>query len=185
MTPLDEIRKVYASLPTLDCQGWCWHSCGPIDMSTAERNRLTELGATIEPFSQERARRWSENERLYCSALSLGARGMGKPGCTVYEDRPLICRLWGMTDSMQCDFGCEPSRRLSEAEAFALVFQVMRLGGSDLTTGRPAGELDQIEQDFMAMMDNEQDAAAVRRFIVSGDPEARREAHAVIERNQR
>src|SRR2546429_6087610 len=28
--------------------------------------------------------------------------------CTVYEVRPMICRLWGMVEGMQCPHGCVP-----------------------------------------------------------------------------
>jgi hypothetical protein len=37
-----------------------------------------------------------------CPALSLVGR------CTVYEVRPMLCRLWGAVEGMRCDRGCLP-----------------------------------------------------------------------------
>jgi len=33
----------------------------------------------------------------------------------------MICRLWGLTKSMACPFGCVPERWLTEDEAHALL----------------------------------------------------------------
>ena len=37
------LDALYAELPHLECRGLCWHSCGPIDMSHTERDRIAEL----------------------------------------------------------------------------------------------------------------------------------------------
>ncbi len=51
--------------------------------------------------------------------------------CSVYEVRPLICRLWGATEAMPCPFGCEPDRVLTDEESSALISAVKtRLGVS-------------------------------------------------------
>ncbi|TMD08275.1 MAG: hypothetical protein E6J01_03825 [Chloroflexi bacterium] len=41
--------------------------------------------------------------------------------CSVYDIRPMICRVWGLTKSMACPFGCVPERWLTEDEAHALL----------------------------------------------------------------
>ena len=41
--------------------------------------------------------------------------------CSVHAIRPMICRLWGLTKSMACPFGCVPERWLTEDEAHALL----------------------------------------------------------------
>jgi hypothetical protein len=43
------------------------------------------------------------NFMLTCSALD----GVGR--CSVYEERPLLCRLWGAVEKMTCQFGCVPA----------------------------------------------------------------------------
>jgi Fe-S-cluster containining protein len=44
--------------------------------------------------------------------------------CTVYDARPMICRLWGLDDFMVCPHGCEPEKRLTHAEAIAFMARV-------------------------------------------------------------
>jgi hypothetical protein len=36
--------------------------------------------------------------------------------CTVYEARPAICRLYGVAEGLECDFGCIPERYLTPDE---------------------------------------------------------------------
>lgn len=45
-----------------------------------------------------------------CPALDFIGR------CSVYEIRPLICRLWGVVETMKCHYGCEPERYLTDEE---------------------------------------------------------------------
>lgn len=135
MTPLEQMRALYAELPTIECKGLCANSCGPIDMNDVERARLVELGVDIPVFTQEAARRWAANQRVDdCPALGpmhqhplMANVRMAK--CTVYEDRPLICRLWGLSESMPCPNGCKPSRFLTDEEAYEFIFRSMEIGG--------------------------------------------------------
>jgi hypothetical protein len=39
--------------------------------------------------------------------------------CSMYDNRPLICRLWGIIREMPCPFGCAPDRIPSDAEVSA------------------------------------------------------------------
>ena len=41
--------------------------------------------------------------------------------CTVYAQRPLVCRLWGVTESMECPHGCRPVRYLKYAQGQLLL----------------------------------------------------------------
>ncbi|WP_245589227.1 zinc/iron-chelating domain-containing protein [Chitinimonas koreensis] len=40
---------------------------------------------------------------------------LGKDGCTVYPDRPLICRLFGTTPRLRCPNGCAPEAPVASA----------------------------------------------------------------------
>lgn len=31
--------------------------------------------------------------------------------CSAYDKRPMICRLWGVVETMKCPHGCRPSPR--------------------------------------------------------------------------
>jgi Fe-S-cluster containining protein len=120
------LEALYAELPSLDCKGLCWHSCGPIDMSVTERARITELGVTIPGYTVEAAERYQATGKVaLCPAL-----GPFKT-CGVHPVRPLICRLWGTTETMRCPFGCEPSRELTEAEGYEFIDRSREIGGSE------------------------------------------------------
>ncbi len=109
----DALLALYASLPHLECQRLCHGSCGPIVMSALEWDRLAEAHG---------ARHCGDD--LVCPHLE---RDSGL--CGAYEVRPLICRLWGATERLTCQFGCQPDRLLTDAEVEALVSRVEALSG--------------------------------------------------------
>ncbi|MDX6649702.1 MAG: uncharacterized protein QOJ97_1653 [Solirubrobacteraceae bacterium] len=111
-----KLGALYAELPALECKGRCVDSCLSIDMTPAERNRLRRAGAPeippLEPLSEEP-----------CPLLENGR-------CTVHELRPLICRLWGLTENMVCPYGCIPKGgHLTHAEFEALMIRSYHIGG--------------------------------------------------------
>jgi Fe-S-cluster containining protein len=119
------LDALYAELPSLECRGLCWHSCGPVDMSTAERERIAERGVDIPGYTMAAATRYRETGAVdACPAL-----GPFKT-CGVHDIRPMICRLWGMTETMRCPHGCRPTRELSEQEQYAFLQRSRELGGS-------------------------------------------------------
>jgi hypothetical protein len=55
----------------------------------------------------------------------------------VYEVRPMICRLWGMTPGMRCQFGCEPEGGfLTERQGYEFLARVAELGGNAADAAR-------------------------------------------------
>jgi Fe-S-cluster containining protein len=123
---LAELDALYAELPSLECRGLCWHSCGPIDMSIAERERIAERGVVIEGYTREAA----EQYRATGTVAPCPALGPFRT-CGVHDIRPMICRLWGSTETMRCPHGCRPSRELSEAEQLAFLERSRAIGGSE------------------------------------------------------
>lgn len=121
---LDQLRELYEQLPEIDCQGKCANSCGPIDMSEAEHQNIINLGVLIPTYTQEAHQRWSNNEPLHCPALNRRTLD-----CDVYEDRPLICRAWGVAESMPCTYGCKPTRYLTDREMYTLLLKSFEIGG--------------------------------------------------------
>lgn len=96
----DSLERIYRSVPAVTCRGLCAVACGPIDMSDEERRRIAERGVTIPPPTQALAAIAAGQRTEACPALVDGK-------CSVYEDRPLICRLWGAVESLPCPHGCE------------------------------------------------------------------------------
>lgn len=108
MTPV--LADAYAALPTLNCQRRCQDVCGPVGATGIERmNLLTTHGRAIGPDHTGRRCRL------------LDARG----DCSVYADRPMICRIVGLTRETACRFGCVPSRWLTEDEAYQALRPLM------------------------------------------------------------
>lgn len=99
MSTLDDL---YAALPALACKGLCSDSCYSVGATEAETVTI-ELrhGVKVETGFYPDG----------CPALSPFKR------CSVYVDRPLICRLWGMVPSMACSHGCVPVGGLLSEEA--------------------------------------------------------------------
>lgn len=46
-----------------------------------------------------------------------------KDGCSIYEERPIMCRLFGAVDhrDMKCPMGCGPKKLISEADSIRLI----------------------------------------------------------------
>lgn len=99
------IVQIYRELPELVCKGLCSATCGPIVMSKAESEHITAKYGS--------APTWDDS--LTCSKLVDGR-------CSIYEDRPLICRLWGTVGGMPCHWECVPKGgRISDRKSHKLL----------------------------------------------------------------
>ena len=110
---LEQIRAVYALVPPANCKGLCQDSCmGPIPATRPERVRVSQVGAQL-PFVAST-----------CSNLDKEGH------CRVYNDRPLICRLWGVAENMPCPHGCVPDGGMvTREQAGELVARVVSVAG--------------------------------------------------------
>lgn len=121
----DSLERIYRSVPKVACRGLCAASCGPIHMSAEERRRIADRGVTI-PLPAEAI------EQLTHGGYSCPALIDGR--CSVYEDRPLICRLWGAVESMPCEHGCTVMPGLlMDAGAQMLIGRSLAVGGNPVT----------------------------------------------------
>lgn len=108
----DKLQKIYDELPDIDCKGHCHTSCGPIAYGPSEeRNIEDEHGQKGLP---------SPEFELTCNQLDSDKR------CSIYNERPLLCRLYGLTKKLRCDYGCKPDEWLSERKARKLMDRVIR-----------------------------------------------------------
>ena len=105
----DTLESIYSEVPKIACAKRCQahcslvvpYACVPVEVKALASQPLPAIPAV---------------DLLACTFLS----GMGG-NCTVYALRPLICRLWGVTQGMQCPHGCLPERLLTNHEARALL----------------------------------------------------------------
>jgi Fe-S-cluster containining protein len=119
------IEEIYAAVPDAGCKGLCQDSCGPIGASRQEIRRAKQVGYDL----------MRPAEKLLTLSTVVGGIPMcpalekDDGTCAIYAIRPLICRLWGVTDDMPCIYGCEPERMLTRKEARHLLTESVRLGG--------------------------------------------------------
>ena len=113
MSHAEELDRIYATLPSIECKRLCQRSCGPLLMAQAEHDRIKDhLGPAFKRV---------QPQDLACPMLDP----MGN--CSIYRVRPAICRLYGLTEMLRCEHGCEPERWLSEDEARLLLRRISRL----------------------------------------------------------
>ncbi|MBR9869058.1 MAG: YkgJ family cysteine cluster protein [Oceanospirillales bacterium] len=95
-TNRDIIARLRENIPSFECVPGCHDCCGPVTTSSEEMSRL--------PVKTE-AEYKEKLEDLSCVHL-------GPDGCTVYAERPLICRLFGTTPTMPCPNGKRPEEMI-------------------------------------------------------------------------
>ncbi|MGM3277841.1 YkgJ family cysteine cluster protein [Ralstonia sp. 24A2] len=97
------IRFLRRRIPTFECVPGCHDCCGPVTASTEEMSRL--------PVKSD-----SEHET---ALANLSCPHLDAKGCSVYSERPLICRLFGTTPRLACPNGKRPDKMIdpdTEAE---------------------------------------------------------------------
>lgn len=121
ITPSQEaaLRAAWAKLPTIECRGLCHDTCTSIRMTTPE-HALTERAGVAIPDRTHR------DGTAVCEALTMFGQ------CFVYDNRPTICRLWGLVEALPCSYGCRPEGGLlSDAEGFGVLAEVYEIAGED------------------------------------------------------
>lgn len=99
------LAELYAALPTVECRLLCQASCNDVPVLDGELERVGDLAGRVCPW----------------------LNGFGT--CSIHDDRPLMCRLWGVVENMRCPHGCTPTRMLTVAEGAAIVTDAERLAG--------------------------------------------------------
>lgn len=110
---VQQIEAVYARLPQIACRGLCHGSCGPIVMQKLEMERMIQSVGFV-----------PAQKSVHCPMLTPAGR------CMAYQERPMICRLWGLTKKMRCPFGCQPTRWLTDIESGAFLREIERVAGA-------------------------------------------------------
>jgi Fe-S-cluster containining protein len=113
---VDALEALYAELPAMQCQGLCSDSCFSLVQTPLERDYVANrTGVQLQLV---------QTPPTACKALGM----LGT--CTVYEVRPLICRLWGMTAGMRCQYGCQPEGGfLSAQQVYEYLARAAELAG--------------------------------------------------------
>ncbi len=108
--------ELYEQLPRMQCQGLCSDSCYSLVQTDLERAYVRDVTGI-------------ELQLVQTPPSACPALGMMNT-CTAYEARPMICRLWGMTAGMRCQYGCVPKGGyLSAQQFYEFLAQVAELAG--------------------------------------------------------
>ena len=120
MGKLEELLAIYDSLPKMECKGLCVDDCSIVYASNAEKALIRNRTRRPVAFNS------TDPKPRSCPYLD-GHR------CSIYEVRPLICRLYGLIDPKEnavlCRFGCKPDRYLSGREGQELLARARNLMG--------------------------------------------------------
>jgi uncharacterized protein len=103
MSPVEKLTRIYEQVPEVHCKGLCYQNCSIIPVTEVEHAVIAKRhGSPPEAIG------------IICDKLKNGR-------CTIYADRPLICRLFGAVKGMRCPFGCTPKQFLSQRDAYKLL----------------------------------------------------------------
>lgn len=105
------LQELYDELPKIDCKQQCSESCGPVFMTRVEWQSVCRV------VGEER----KGDADLTCPILEEGL-------CSAYEVRPMLCRLWGVVESMKCPWGCIPERWLTADQGHEFLARTAEIG---------------------------------------------------------
>jgi hypothetical protein len=118
------VEEIWAQVPSVDCDGRCAKACRVIGMSEEEFMMMEDRIPDFPSFEQmmfDQKRVGPSNYR--CPSLVDGR-------CSQYDVRPLVCRLYGVTEAMKCPFGCVPEGGFMPAEEASRLWDRMtEVGG--------------------------------------------------------
>lgn len=112
-----ELDRLYAKIPAWSCgQTGCSDCCGPVPAADVEIERAPKLASITTRLAL-----------TGCFSCPYSEAG----GCAIYEDRPFMCRLFGVADHprLLCPHGHRPEKLLSAAQADALTRDYIAIVG--------------------------------------------------------
>lgn len=106
-----KLKQLWERIPAFKCVEGCTACCGPVPWSEFERSKLLNP----KPHSD--------------TCLICPYANDGQPGCSVRDERPILCRLFGVVDHplMTCTKGGIPERVLSEEEGNVIMQEYFQL----------------------------------------------------------
>jgi len=117
MSKLKKLEAIYKKIPDIDCKGLCYESCTIVPAAKIEIKRAKSRMGGKNPFNPIAAIKGLQEKVPHvpsCAALK-------DKKCSIYTARPAICRLYGVADGLDCPFGCQPKKKISKQEAYAIV----------------------------------------------------------------
>ena len=101
---MTEIQKLYLKIPKSHCKNGCFECCTN----------------SVQFAKEEMERAGDYKYNGVCSFLDENKK------CGVYENRPLVCRIYGASEIMICE-DCEPEKYLSEEETRDIIRKYIKI----------------------------------------------------------
>jgi hypothetical protein len=101
--------ELRSQVPVMECAPGCHDCCGPVPLALEELARLPKK---------------RKQDLLTC-------RFLDSKGCTVYDERPMMCRLFGCSAEkmLRCPRGLKAPRLLSLEETHRIMQAYLQLTG--------------------------------------------------------
>lgn len=118
MTEDQEIKDLYSMIPeVIGCTN-CGNCCGPVPFAPVESKKVVPIKKVF------------KGEDLSCPYRKEGK-------CSIYENRPLMCRLFGATDppDLMCPNGAKAEKTLSKKKTSKIIRRYQQLFKSNLFGG--------------------------------------------------
>ena len=109
------LASIYARIPKVKgCRSDCHDCCGPVPAAPAEARQIASPIA-LDDFQGGKI----TPTKAGCMTCAFST----SRGCSIYETRPIVCRLFGAVDHprMTCPHGARSKRLLTDAQAKALI----------------------------------------------------------------
>lgn len=123
---LKKLEQLYSQIPAICCKGLCYTSCSIIPASkiemkiVKEKHQINPFYTMLDAIVKVNNIEYMKEKFPVCQALVNGR-------CTIYSDRPAICRLYGVVENMQCEFGCIPEKMLTAQQGYDLIEKIENL----------------------------------------------------------
>ncbi len=126
LTPEEEVRmrELWALVPPVNCKGLCQDSCTTVPVMPTEAYFLMQRhNAKLIPFPH------SKKYIMPTLGPAFEACQFLKDGrCSIYEDRPLICRAFGHNNlTLRCVHDCAPDPSQTPQELAWLFREMVRI----------------------------------------------------------
>jgi hypothetical protein len=118
------LKELYATIPSIDCSGKCRDQCTLIPMDEVE---LLYLQKVADPNYMEPPPGSGSSAPVILIPRGKECQFLVGGRCSVYEHRPLICRLFGVAQGLTCPHGCKPHRTLSRLQAGKILKKLQKI----------------------------------------------------------
>lgn len=123
MNKIKKLKELYKKIPEIECKGLCHPSCIIVPAAKIEIKRAREKMHGKNPFNLNSALQKLNNDSSHapkCSALINQL-------CSIYSTRPALCRLYGVAEGLECEFGCIPKEKMNKKNAHELLKTIASL----------------------------------------------------------